>query len=257
MLVPGLHAAGRMPDNQTDLYRKRSTIMANKITRRDMLASAGLAAAAGLAGKAAAQDSADDDNVLIVGVSCSPRKGMTTATAMSAALEAAEGADPRVTTRLIDLGGLVIAGSTGSTPGDADRPADDFNTEVLPVLESPNLGGLMIGSPSYFRCMSSLCMAFLERLSALRAPVLKLSGLPVGALSVGAYRNGGQELVIQQILTVMLCHEAMAVGGKAPAVQGATLHNAFKDDIAQDEFGMASAKNLGLRVAEAALKGLV
>lgn len=70
----------------------------------------------------------------------------------------------------------------------------------------------------------------------------------------GRLQKRTSQLVIEQILTVMLCHEAMLVGGKPKAHQGATLWNAYKDDITQDEFGMESAKNLGIRVAEAALK---
>ena len=51
----------------------------------------------------------------------------------------------------------------------------------------------------------------------------------------------------------LLCHEMMIVGGKPRAHQGATLWNAYKDDIMKDEFGIESAKRLGVRVAEAAL----
>ena len=226
--------------------------MSAEITRRALLASATL----GVAGMAAAQDTTTEEKnkILVLGVSCSPRKGKTTSTAIAAALEAAKGVDPRITTELIDLGGMTIAGSDGSSSsGGAAGLEDDFN-KILPLLQSPNLGGMMIGSPSYFRSMSSLCKAFLERLAVLREPVLQLADLPVGALSVGAYRNGGQELVIEQILTVMLCHECMLVGGKPKAHQGATLWNAYKDDITQDEFGLESARNLGIRVAQAALK---
>ena len=114
--------------------------------------------------------------------------------------------------------------------------------------------GLIIGSPVYFRNISSLCMAFLERLSVLRKPGLLLANTPLGALSVGAYRNGGQEMAIQQIQAAMLCHEVMIVGGKPGAHQGATLLNAYNDDIMKDEFGVKTAKQLGIRVAEAALR---
>ena len=102
--------------------------------------------------------------------------------------------------------------------------------------------------------MSALCKAFLERLAVLRSPKLLLADKPVGVLAVGAYRNGGQELVIEQIQAAMLCHEVMVVGGKPGAHQGATLWNAYKDDITKDEFGMDTARKLGIRVAEAALR---
>jgi len=197
---------------------------------------------------------ANKKSVKIVGVSCSPRKGKTTATSVKVALDAARGVDPRIETRLIDLGGLNIAGSLGgATSAEAKQPQDDFELEVEPFLRAPNLGGLIIGSPSYFRTISALCKAFLERLQVFRSPKLLLADTPLGVLSVGADRNDGQELVIEQIQTAMLCHEVMIVGGKPRAHQGATLWNAYNDDIMKDEFGIETAKLLGVRVAEAAL----
>ncbi|MHC4323607.1 MAG: flavodoxin family protein [Planctomycetota bacterium] len=187
--------------------------------------------------------------IKIVGISCSPRKGKTTATAIKVALDAAKKIDPHIHVELIDLGGKKIAGWSETV----SQAQDDFN-EILPKLKDPDLGGLIIGSPSYFRSMSSFCKAFLERLAVLRKPKLLLADVPVGALAVGAYRNGGQELVIEQIQAVMLCHEVMLVGGKPGAHQGATLWNAYKDDIMKDEFGIATAKQLGIRVAQAALR---
>ena len=59
---------------------------------------------------------------------------------------------------------------------------------------------------------------------------------------------------LQQIQTAMLCHEVMIVGGKPKAHQGATLVNAYNDDITKDEFGMQTANQLGTRVAQAVLK---
>ncbi|MBN1125037.1 MAG: flavodoxin family protein [Sedimentisphaerales bacterium] len=191
--------------------------------------------------------------VLILGVSCSPRKGKTTATSIQVALDAAKTVSPRIEVDLLDLAGFEVSGwKGGATPSEAMTLKDDFDL-LLPKFQDPSLGGLIIGSPSYFRSMSSLCKAFLERLAVLRNPKLFLADKPVGALSVGAFRNGGQELVIEQILTAMLCHEVLVVGGKPRAHQGATLWNAFQDDIMKDTFGIDTARKLGIRVAEAAL----
>lgn len=217
--------------------------MKEKISRRALIATAGTAAAATVAGRAAAQEK-NSGNVLIVGVSCSPRKGMTTATATAAALDAAKSVNPRIQTQIIDLGGIKIASP--------DSPDDEF-AAVLDTLKKPEFGGMIIGSPTYFRSLSALCKTFIERLTVLRKPTPVLAGKPVGALCVGGYRNGGQELVISQIITAMLCHETLAVGGRSPAYQGATLWNNHDDDITKDELGMESAKKLGIRVAEAAL----
>jgi multimeric flavodoxin WrbA len=220
--------------------------------RRKFLATTLAAGATGsMASRAAAAQ--EDKTIRIVGISCSPRKGKTTATAIRVALDAARGVDPRIKTELIDLGGLQISGTMGgTTSAEAKQPEDDFELEVLPALKNPLPDGLIIGSPSYFRSMSALCKAFLERIAVLREPKLLLADRPVGVLATGAYRNGGQELVIQEIQTAMLVHEVMVVGGKPKAHQGATLWNAYKDDIMKDEFGIETAKQLGIRVAEAA-----
>ena len=218
--------------------------MSKSVSRRKFMQTAGTAAVVGMTSKSVF---ASNKKTLIIGVSCSPRKGKTTATAVKAALNAAKGVNPNITTEMIDLGGQTIAGWA------PQQILDDFEL-ILPSFQAPNLGGIIIGSPAYFRNMSSLCAAFLERLSVLRKPKLILANTSVGALSVGAYRNGGQELVIQQIHTAMLCHEAVIVGGKPGAFQGATLWNSHKDNILKDEFGIESAKKLGIRVAEATLR---
>jgi multimeric flavodoxin WrbA len=223
--------------------------------RRDFL-TAGLGATAAFASIGSVSTQAGDSKtVRIVGVSCSPRAGKTTATAVNAALAAAKEVDSRIKVELIDLGGMTISGWVSrATTNEPELPKDDFDKFVLPKLRDPVPDGLIIGSPSYFRTMSALCKAFIDRLAVLRSPKLLLADKPIGVLAVGAYRNGGQELVIEQIQAAMLCHEVMIVGGKPGAHQGATLWNAYNDDITKDEFGMDSAKKLGIRLAEAALR---
>ena len=218
--------------------------------RRNFLASSVVAGGGVALGSMAQAESKAEGKIRILGISCSPRKGKTTATGVQTALNAAQGIDDRIQTELIDLGGMTFSGwnSTGQFG------EDDFTNLVLPKLKDPYPDGLIIGSPIYFRNISSLCMAFLERLAILRKPSLLLANVPIGVLSVGAYRNGGQEMGIQQIQAAMLCHEVMIVGGKPRAHQGATLLNAYNDDITKDEFGIQTAKQLGIRVAEAAMK---
>lgn len=170
---------------------------------------------------------------------------MTTAKAVQIALEAAKAFSPRIEIELIDLGGLRIAGYS-PTP-----PPDDF-AAMLPKLQDPALGGLIIGSPAYFRGLSSLCKAFIERCAPLREPTMVLANKPVGVVAVGAFRNGGQELTIEQIQAAMLCFGMIPVGGNPPAFQGATLLST-KDDIGADTLGLDTARKLGARVAELAL----
>ena len=219
--------------------------MKQNVTRRNFLATAGVAAlATGLA--QGAEEAPKGKAVKIIGVSCSPRKGMTTTKAVQAALDAAKGVNPRIEVELIDLGGLSIAGYSPKPP------QDDF-TAILPKLQDPALGGIIIGSPSYFRGMSSLCKAFIERCAPLREPKMVLANKPVGVVAVGAFRNGGQEMALEQIQAAMLCFGMIAVGGNAPAFQGATVLSA-KDDISADELGLDTAKKLGAHVGEMALR---
>ena len=219
--------------------------MKENVTRRNFLATAGVAAlATGLAH--GAEEAPKGKAVKILGISCSPRKGMTTAKAVQAALEAAKSANPRIEVELIDLGGLSIAGYSPKPP------PDDF-VAILPKLQDPALGGLIIGSPSYFRGMSSLCKAFIERCAPLRDPKMVLANKPVGVVAVGAFRNGGQEMTIEQIQAAMLCFGMIPVGGNAPAFQGATVLST-KDDISADELGLDTAKKLGMHVGEMALR---
>ncbi len=208
-----------------------------------------LAAGAAVSISSTTANAGDSKSVKILGISCSPRKGMTTATAVKAALDAAKKVDSRIEVELIDLGGHTI----GAQPAGNGKTTDDFD-RILPKLRDPNVGGWIIGSPVYFRSMSALGKAFLERCAVLRKPKLLLADTAAGVLAVGAYRNGGQELVIDQIHNILLCHEMVIVGGKPGAHQGATLWNAYKDDITKDEFGMDTARKLGIRVAEAALR---
>jgi multimeric flavodoxin WrbA len=220
--------------------------MKPNVTRRNFLATAGGAALAATTTTLLAAEPGGAKPLKILGVSCSPRKGMTTAKAVQAALDAAKAVDPRIQTELIDLGELNIAGYSPKPP------QDDF-TGILPKLQDPALAGLIIGSPSYFRGISALCKAFIERCAPLREPTMVLADKPVGVVAVGQFRNGGQELVIEQIQAAMLCFGMVPVGGHAPAFQGATLLSA-KDSIAQDDLGLKTAAQLGKHVGEAAIK---
>jgi multimeric flavodoxin WrbA len=215
------------------------------LTRRHFLATAGAAALATSLAHGA-DETSKDKSLKILGIACSPRKGMTTAKSVQTALDAAKAVDARIAVELIDLGGLSIAGWSPKSP------KDDFDA-ILLKLKDPLLGGLIIGSPAYFRSLSSLCKAFIERCMPLREGVMLLADKPVGALGVAGNRNGGQELVVQQILTAMLSYGMVPVGGKSAAMLGGTLWST-KDDVSRDELGLQSAKLLGTHVAEVALR---
>ena len=156
--------------------------MKENVTRRHFLAAAGTAAlAATTTTPHAAEAGGSGKPLRILGVSCSPRAGMTTAKAVQTALDAAKAVDPRIQTELIDLGGLNIASWSPKT-------REDDMKDILPKFQDPTLGGVIIGSPCYFRSLSGLAKCFLERLAPLREPKMLLADKPFGR--VPQWRTG-------------------------------------------------------------------
>ena len=189
--------------------------------------------------------------VKILGISCSPRKGKTTAAALSICLEAAQAAGPGVTTELIELAGRNIG---VYDPADPKASQGGF-ADLIPVLSDPNVRGIIVGTPVYMGNMTSLCKAFFDHGIVFRRDKFALGGKVGGAVAVGAARNGGLEVALCSVEAWMLCQSMIVVGDGDPTSHyGAALVNDGKDSIAGDTAGIATAKNLGRHVAQVALK---
>jgi multimeric flavodoxin WrbA len=226
--------------------------MTQKIDRRKLIGTAGAAMALGAMGVNASGEEAKRTRK-IVGVSCSPRKGKTTAAALQVCLEAAKEEDPQLQVELVELADLSIPGYMAAgvslKPGDKD----DFPM-LVEKLGDPAVVGIIVGSPVYFGNMSALCKAFLDRCVAFRRAGFKLSNKVAGVLAVGGARNGGQELTIRSIQTALMAQDMIVVGDGQPSARiGATFWNQ-NDSIADDAFGVGTAKNLGRRVVQVASK---
>ena len=233
--------------------------MASNANRRKFLHAAGLGVAAAAmqssVSAAPAESASAAKRVKIIAVSGSPRKGKTTAAALTTALEAAKAVDPeRIETELIELADMKLNGNMAAGIPLEPGQQDDF-PELATKLAAKDVGGIIVGSPVYFGSMTSLCKAFLDRCISLRMRQFALANKVGGALAVGAVRNGGQELTLQGIQAALMCQEMVVVGDGRPTCHtGATVWNSGKDDVSQDEFGMSTVKNLGRRVAEVALR---
>jgi len=228
--------------------------MANGLGRREFLGVAGAVMTGAAANAADAPAQPAQQGIKIVGVSCSPRKGKTTATAVQICLDAAKAVSPSVEVELIDLGGMAINGSVAAGIPLPEGQQDDF-LPLVPKLSDPRVAGIIVGSPVYFGSMSSLCKAFLDRCMVFRRNNFAMSNKVAGVVAVGGMRNGGQELTIAGVQAILMAHEMILVGdGRPTAHRGATLWNNGKDDISQDDLGVSTAKNLGRRVAEVALR---
>ncbi len=229
--------------------------MEPSVTRRTFVQTIGAGTAAGLAPLAARGADAPVSTVKIVGIACSPRRGKTTAQAVALCLEAAKAVDPeRIETELIDLADLEIPAYMAAGIPLKPGQQDDFPT-VAEKLADRRVVGIVVGSPVYFRSPTALCKAFIDRCFSLRRGRFALADKVGGAVAVGGMRNGGQELTLQCIQSAMMCQEMVIVGdGRPTAHAGAAVWNSGNDDIADDEFGVATLKNLGRRVAEVAMK---
>ncbi len=219
------------------------------MNRREFLATS--LAVTGTTGSAASAAVAQDKKMIkILGISCSPRKGKTTAAALTICLEAAQ-AVPGVTTELIELAGRNIG---VYDPANAKAAQSGF-ADLIPVLSDPNVGGIIVGTPIYMGNMTSLCKAFLDHCIVFRQQKFALGGKVGGVVAVGAGRNGGLELALRSVQASLLCQEMIVVGDGQPTSHfGAALMNDGKDSIANDTTGIATAQNLGRHVAEVALK---
>jgi len=221
--------------------------MSSDMTRRAFLGTVGATALAASTSQAEEADRPKAGSVKIVGLACSPRLGKTTAAAVKVVLEAAAAVGPNVETELVELAGMNIPVFDPAAAGSAD-----FD-KVAAKLTDPKVAGILVGTPVYFGSMSSLCKAFLDHCMALRNKNFALANKVAGVVAVGGMRNGGQELTIQTVQAALLAQEMILVGdGRPTAHRGATLWNQG-DDISKDEIGLATARNLGRRVAEVAL----
>ena len=221
-----------------------------RIGRRELMGAAGAAAVAGaMSGSAFAQEKAPKRK--IIGISCSPRKGKTTAAAVDVCLQAAQEVSPDIETALIELAEMSIPAQLAAGQPLREGEVDDF-PRVAEKLADPAVVGLVVGSPVYFGNMSALCKAFLDRCITLRKQHFALKNKVAGVVAVGGTRNGGQELTIQSIQAALSGQNVLLVNTGPPTTRiGATFWNQ-NDSIAEDDFGRATAQDLGRRIVEVA-----
>jgi len=193
----------------------------------------------------------------IIGVSCSPRKGKSTKVALEICLQAVQETVPEAETMLIELSEMKINGciSCGKCLKVLECSQEDDFVKMIPILSDSELAGLVVATPVYFGSMTSQCKAFLDRCVMFRRNGFLLRDKVGGVIAVGGVRNGGQELTIQVVQAAMLVQDMIVVSeGKPTSHYGATLWSGHPDGIEKDTFGLETARSLGKRVAEVAVK---
>lgn len=182
----------------------------------------------------------------ILALNTSHRAGGTTAAALKIAIEAIEKADKNISCELLELANLKL--NFISVGG--DTPADDFG-KIADIVKLPEFAGFIIGSPVYFGAMSGMCKTMIDRFMEFKKTLL-LRNKVFGAIAVGGNRNGGQEFTINGIRNCLSSQQVVLAQDAPPTSHwGATLWSQ-DGSIEKDEFGTATARNLGMRIAELA-----
>ena len=193
----------------------------------------------------------------IVGISCSPRKGKSTKVALEVCLQAVKETVPDIETLLIELSEMKINGciACGKCMKVLECSQEDDFLKMIPILSDQELAGLVVATPVYFGSMTSQCKAFLDRCVMFRRNGFMLQNKVGGVIAVGGVRNGGQELAIQTVHAAMLVQDMVLVSeGKPTSHYGATLWSGHPDGIEKDAFGLETARSLGKRMGEVAVK---
>lgn len=227
----------------------------------------------------------------LVGLSSSPKK-RSTCKLIEIALQSAKDAvlkeknDIKVEIEIISLAGKKITGCIDCNAckkrGTFCVLKDDWY-ECVKCLIDPIPDGVIIGSPVYFFSTNSILRAFFERCTSLfkkasykrnpyeipdwTKPVCKdFRDIPdwtktvAGAITTGFHRNGGQEHAAADIINWLLTTGFVTVGNgpidyiAGTAWSGCQVDNLETPPILSDKIGLYSAKLLGARVGEAALR---
>lgn len=124
---------------------------------------------------------------------------------------------------------------------------DDMQSIYRKMVEAD---AIILASPAYYAMVSGKLKNFMDRTLPLRRNGMKLAGKLCGAISVGASRNGGQELVCNQITTWGGLHEMLAVTDKGTSHFGGigwVPRGSLPED---DKIGIETCENLGRKIAE-------
>jgi len=117
---------------------------------------------------------------------------------------------------------------------------DDGMTELYD--DFINADAVIWASPTYMGCVSAQIKALMDRTIPLRRNGFLLQDKPGAVFAVGGSRNGGQELVINQIQAFMHIHGMFPVGDDNHF--GGIAHAPFQEDENGKETVLQTAKKI-------------
>lgn len=212
----------------------------------------------------------------ILGISGSPRKDANTDRMLHYALEAAASVEG-IETEVIYLRDYEIHNCKGCfaccrEPGQKDGGIhacamfQDGMDEIYPKLKACD--GLLLASPVYFGTISTQMKQFMDRTEGLlrygTSQYQYALQDKVGAcLTVGGNRNAGEEFALLNMQYFFEIHDMMVVGSGGEPRPGCYLggactthpeRGAVRDAVEQDELGLKSARNTGIKLARTVLR---
>ena len=188
----------------------------------------------------------------ILGIDGSHRPGSNSRALLEAALKAAR--DKGCEYGIISLYDKKIEPCKECSAGCGERCiiSDDATIILRKIAESD---AVIIASPVFFGSVSGLLKNLFDRSLYHRRKGFQFKDRVCGAITCGGSRNGGQDLVLHQIISWALIHDMVVVGDGEPTAHfGGVGVSRNQGEAARDEAGIKTAQGLGKRVAEITLK---
>jgi multimeric flavodoxin WrbA len=182
----------------------------------------------------------------VLGICGSPHLDGNTAYALRHALHLLQQAG--LETEFISLAGLNIHPCDGChRHRDGKCVHDD---DMTPLYEAMlRCDGLILASPVYMGMVTGQMKVMMDRTVLFRSGgQLRLSGKVGAGIACGGFRNGGQELTLQNMQTFFLQQDMLAISdGPGYSHSGA----AMVGKAADDTLGLKTVENLARRMARA------
>jgi multimeric flavodoxin WrbA len=191
-------------------------------------------------------------SVKLIGLVGSLRKGKSTYKAMQVAMDSAKTVSPAIATDIVELSGLNLDPYIAVGSKSSDRQ-DDFPA-VREKLVAPDVFGVLMCSPVYMGIVSSPLKQLFERMLDFRQHGFPLKNKVGGAIAVGAGRNTGVELILQQLIMFMLSQRMILVGDGSPGDHWGGTMQSQGEELGKDEGSLNTIRGVGKRVAEIALR---
>ncbi len=178
--------------------------------------------------------------MIVIGISGSPKKGGNTEFLLDEALKVAAERGFLTERRLSSELKIDYCRDCGECSKGKPCPTEDDMAGVLDALEKAD--GIIVASPVYFGSVSAQLKAIFDRTIPMRRQGFKLKDKIGCAITVGGARNGGQEKAIETIHAWMHIHGMIVVGDNSH-FGGIAVRPASEDRIGRNTV-LASANKL-------------